>query len=171
MLHKKMQAALNKQINAEFYSAYLYLSMSARFASLGLRGGAGWMHVQFQEETAHAMKFFDYVLERGGTVTLETIAKPQTEWPSALAMFEHTLQHEQTVTGLINDLADLALQLKDHGTHNVLQWFIAEQVEEEASAEEMIQKLRLTQDAPGGLFQLDNEMAARVFVPPATAQA
>ena len=86
-------------------------------------------------------------------------------------MFEHTLQHEQTVTGLINDLADLALQLKDHGTHNVLQWFIAEQVEEEASAEEMIQKLRLTQDAPGGLFQLDNEMAARVFVPPATAQA
>jgi ferritin len=145
--------------------------MSARFASLGLRGGAGWMHVQFQEETAHAMKFFDYVLERGGTVTLETIAKPQTEWPSALAMFEHTLQHEQTVTGLINDLADLALQLKDHGTHNVLQWFIAEQVEEEASAEEMIQKLRLTQDAPGGLFQLDNEMAARVFVPPATAQA
>jgi len=170
MLHKKMQAALNKQINAEFYSAYLYLSMSARFASLGcavVRLDARAV----PEETAHAMKFFDYVLERGGTVTLETIAKPQTEWPSALAMFEHTLQHEQTVTGLINDLADLALQLKDHGTHNVLQWFIAEQVEEEASAEEMIQKLRLTQDAPGGLFQLDNEMAARVFVPPATAQA
>ena len=171
MLHKKMQAALNKQINAEFYSAYLYLSMSARFAALGLPGGANWMHVQFQEETAHAMKLFGYTLERGGTVTLAAIEKPRTAWPSALAMFEHTLEHEQAVTGLINGLADLALELKDHGTHNVLQWFIAEQVEEESSAEEMIHKLRLTQDAPGGLFQLDNEMAARVFVPPAPAGA
>lgn len=164
-----MQEALNKQINAEFYSAYLYLSMSAQFDALGLKGGANWMNVQFQEETGHAMKFLTYVLERGGRVELAAIEKPQTEWPSALAMFEHALKHEQKVTGMINALADLALELKDHATHNVLQWFIAEQVEEEANAQETAQKLKLAGDTPGGLFQVDKELAARVFVPPTPA--
>ena len=97
---------------------------------------------------------------------LAAIAAPPLEWPDALAMFEDALRHENTVTARINDLTDLALELRDHATHNMLQWFIAEQVEEEANAEEMIQKLRLTKDAPGGMFQLDNEMAARVYVPP-----
>jgi len=166
MLDKRMEEALNKQINAEFYSAYLYLSMAAQFDALGLKGGANWMNVQFQEETAHAMKFFAYVTERGGRVQLEAIEKPQTEWPSALAMFEHALQHEQKVTGMIDALADLALELKDHATHNLLQWFIAEQVEEEANASEMVQKLTLAKDSPAALFNIDRDMAARVFVPP-----
>ena len=167
MLDTRMQDAINKQINAEYYSAFLYLSMSARFNALGLAGGANWMNIQFQEELAHAMKFVGYVSERGGTVALATIEGPPRDWKSALAMFEHALEHEQKVTGLINALADLALEIKDHATHNLLQWFIAEQVEEEASADTMVQKLRLTKDAPGGIFQLDSEMATRVFTPPA----
>jgi ferritin len=169
MLDKRMQDALNDQINYEFYSAFIYLSMSARFAALGLPGGANWMNVQYQEELAHAMKLFSYVTERGGKAELKAIAQPPLEWPDALTMFEHALEHEHTVTQRIGALADLALELKDHATLNMLQWFIAEQVEEEANAEDMIAKLRLTRDAPGGMFQLDAEMATRMFVPPAPA--
>lgn len=171
MLNERMQAAINKQINAEFYSAYLYLAMSATFSDLGLPGGANWMKVQFQEELFHAQKFYDYVVERGGSVELEDIKAEAKVWTTPQQMFEHTLEHERRVTGLINDLADLALELKDHATHNVLQWFIAEQVEEEASADDMVQKCRLAADAPGGLYQLDKELAARVYTPPATAAA
>jgi ferritin len=169
MLDQRMLEAVNRQINAELYSAYLYLSMSARFAALGLPGGANWTRVQAQEEMAHAAKFYDHVIERNGAVRLMAIEEPPSSWDTPLAMFENILTHEQKVTSLINDLADLALELRDHASHNMLQWFIAEQVEEEASAEEMIQKLRLTQDAPGGLFQLDNEMSLRVYVPPVPA--
>lgn len=169
MLDQRMLDAINRQINAELYSAYLYLSMSARFAALGLPGGANWTRVQAQEEMGHAAKFYDHVIERNGEVKLTAIDEPPTGWDAPLAMFEEILAHEQKVTALINDLADLALELRDHASHNMLQWFIAEQVEEEASADEMIQKLRLTKDAPGGLFQLDNEMAARVYVPPAAS--
>jgi len=166
MLDQRMLDAVNRQINAELYSAYLYLSMSARFAAMGLPGGANWTRVQAQEEMAHAAKFYDHVIERSGLVKLMAIEEPPSSWDTPLAMFEEILTHEQKVTALIDALADLALEMKDHASHNMLQWFIAEQVEEEASADEMIQKLRLTQDAPGGLFQLDNEMAARIFVPP-----
>jgi len=169
MLDRRMAAAINDQINYEYYSAFIYLSMSAQFAALGLPGGANWMNVQFQEELAHAMKLFTYLTERGAKVELQAIEAPASEWPNALAMFETALEHEGKVTVRINHLADLALELKDHASHNMLQWFIAEQVEEEANAEEMIQKLKLTKDAPGGMFQLDNEMAARVYVPPAPA--
>jgi ferritin len=166
MLDARMAGAINDQINYEYFSAFIYLSMSARFAALGLPGGANWMNVQFQEELSHAMKLFTYMNERGGGVQLKAIAAPPVDWPDALTMFENALEHENKVTARINDLTDLALELRDHATHNTLQWFIAEQVEEEANAEEMIQKLRLTKDAPGGMFQLDNEMAARVYVPP-----
>ena len=166
MLHQRMQDAINSQINAELFSAYLYLSMSANFAALGLPGGANWMRVQAQEEMFHASKFYDHIIERAGRVELTSIDEPQRSWPTALAMFQDALAHEEKVTALIYGLADLALELRDHASHNMLQWFIAEQVEEEATADEMIQKLKLTQDSPGGLFQLDNEMAARVFVPP-----
>ena len=169
MLDPRMAAAINDQINYEYYSAFIYLSMSAQFAALGLPGGASWMNVQFQEELAHAMKFFTYASERGAQVELRAIEQPARGWPDALAMFTSALEHERKVTARIDALADLALELKDHATHNVLQWFIAEQVEEESSAEGMIQKLTLTKDAPGGMFQLDGEMAARVFVPPAPA--
>ena len=166
MLSEKMEEALNDQINAELYSAYLYLSMSAYFDATNLKGFANWMRVQNQEETMHAMKLFSYVAEKGGTVTLQPIDGPQTEWESPLAVFEATFEHEQKVTGLINALVDTALEEHDHATNIVLQWFVTEQVEEEASADEVLQQLKLMGDAPGGLFMLDRELGARVFNPP-----
>ncbi len=169
MLQKKMLTALNEQINWEFYSAYLYLAMSARFQALSMPGGANWMNVQFQEELAHAMKFFAYVTDRGEEVKLGAIGEPPHDWRDGVEMFEVALDHEQIVTKRIDKLADLALQLKDHATHQMLQWFIAEQVEEEANAELLLGKFKLAQDQAGALFQIDAEMAARVFVPPPAA--
>lgn len=169
MVHPRMQDALNKQVNAEYYSAYLYLAMAAKFADMGLPGGVNWMKVQFQEELVHAGMLFDYIIERGGEVVLTDIAAHDKDWDAPLAAFEAVLAHEEHVTSLIGDLADLALEIKDHSTFQFLQWFIAEQVEEEASAHDVIDKLRLAGDTPGGLYQLDKELAARVFTPPVTA--
>jgi len=169
MLSKKMEKALNDQINAELYSAYLYLSMASYFESANLKGFANWMRVQNQEETLHAMKFFDYVLEKGGKVALQPIEGPQTTWKSPQAAFEAVYAHEQKVTALINKLVDLAIKEKDHATNITLQWFVTEQVEEEASADEVVQKLKLMANAPGGMFMLDRELAQRVFTPPAQA--
>jgi ferritin len=163
MLSKKMQAALNNQCNAEMYSAYLYLSMSAYFQSISLGGFANWMRAQAQEEMTHAMKFYDYVNERGGRVTLTAIEAPPTEWKSILDVFENTLSHEQKVTGLINDLMNLALKEKDHASQIFLQWFVSEQVEEEDSVDEIVQKLKLIGDAGGGIFMLDRELGQRSF--------
>jgi ferritin len=168
-MDKKMQDALNKQLNAEIYSAYLYLSMSAYFHSINLDGFANWMRVQWQEELAHGLKFYDYVNERGGRVILEPVESPPSEWGSPLAVFENVYQHEQKVTGMINKLVDLAVETKDHATNNFLQWFVAEQVEEEASADEVLQKLKLVGDDASGLFMIDRELAQRVFVPPTAA--
>ena len=156
-----MQEALNKHINAELYSSYLYLSMSAYFQSVNLAGFAHWMRVQAREELSHAMKFYDHVLERGGTVALQPVEAPPPRWDSPLAVFEEAYRHEQKVTGLINQLVDDAVQTRDHATNNFLQWFVSEQVEEEASAEAIVQKLRLVGDAPGGLFVLDHELGGR----------
>jgi ferritin len=168
MLSKKMQDALNEQINAELYSAYLYLSMCAYFESVNLPGFANWMRVQTQEELMHAMKIYDYVAERGGRVLLKSIAGPPTDWKSPLAVFDAAHKHEQKVTGLINDLVNLAIEEKEHAANQFLQWFVNEQVEEEKSADDIIQKLKLVADAPGGMYMLDNEMGQRVFTPPAT---
>lgn len=168
MLDTRMQDAVNEQINWELYSGYLYLSMSAQFAALGMPGGQNWMTVQYQEELAHAQKMFDYVIARGGRVTLTAIAGPQTEWPDGLSMFRQALEHEGIVTGRIHDLASLALEIKDHATYNFLQWFIAEQVEEEETAGDMVQKFTMAGEHPAGLYQLDKELATRVFTPPAT---
>ena len=170
MIKEKIQDALNEQINAELYSSYLYLSMSAYFESINLKGFASWMRVQTQEELVHAMKFYDYLIERGGKVVLSSIESPPTEWSSPLAIFENAYQHEQKVTGLINELVDLAIAEKDHATNIILQWFVSEQVEEEASADEVVQKIKLMGDARGGIFMLDRELAQRVFTPPATTQ-
>jgi len=170
MIKEKIQDALNKQLNAELYSSYLYLSMSAHFESVSLKGFANWMRVQAQEELTHAMKFYDYIHERGGRVTLTSIDAPQTQWDSPLAVFEHVYKHEQKVTGLINDLVDLALSEADHATNNFLQWFVTEQVEEESSADEIIQKLKLVGEASGGLLMLDQELKQRVFTPPVTTE-
>jgi len=167
MIGRKMQDALNEQVNAELYSAYLYLSMVAYFESVNLPGFATWMRVQTQEEVVHAMKIYDYVNERGGRVTLKSIAEPPGEWESPLAAFEAAYQHEQKVTGLINGLVNLAIEEKDHAANMFLQWFVNEQVEEESSADAIVQKLKLMADAPGGLYMLDNQMGQRVFTPPA----
>jgi len=164
MLNKKMQDAFNEQINWEIFSGYLYLSMAAQFADAGMPGGQSWMTVQYKEELVHAQMMFDYVLERGGRVTLGAIAKPQAKWKDGLAMFKEALAHEEKVTARIHDLASLALELKDHATYNFLQWYIAEQVEEEATASDMVQKFTMAGEHPAGLYQLDKELAARTFM-------
>ncbi|HHD57368.1 MAG TPA: ferritin [Desulfobulbaceae bacterium] len=169
MLKKKMQKALNEQINAEMYSAYLYLSMESYFQSISLGGFATWMRGQVQEELLHAMKFYDFVNERGGRVTLELINKPETSWKGPLTAFKHILRHEQMVTGLINDLVDLAEKERDHATRIFLQWFVTEQVEEEASVGEIVDKLELIQENTSGLFLLDADLGKRAFTLPAAS--
>jgi ferritin len=163
MLSKKMQDALNEQINAELYSAYIYLSMSAYFEDANLSGFANWMRAQYQEEVAHAMRFYNYVHDRGGRVLLKEIAAPQTEWKSPVDVYEHTLEHERHVSALIHKLVDLANEENDHATHQMLQWFVEEQVEEEATAEQVLEELRLIGDNKGGLFMMNREMAQRQF--------
>jgi ferritin len=170
MIKKKMQEALNYQLNRELYSAYLYLSMSAYFQSINMKGFAHWMRVQTQEELAHAMKFYDYLGQGGGRVILSSIEDPPLEWGSPLEAFEHVYEHEQKVTSLINDLVNLAISEQDHATNNFLQWFVTEQVEEEESASEVVEKIKLVGDATEGLFMLDNELGQRVFTPPASEQ-
>lgn len=166
MIGKKMQDALNEQVNAEFYSAYLYLSMVAYFESVNLPGFSTWMRVQTQEELTHAMKIYDYVNERGGRIILKPIAQPPSEWESPLAVFEAAYQHEQKVSGLINGLVNLAVEEKDDAAKTFLQWFVDEQVEEEESAEKVVNKLKPVVDDSDGMKMLDNEMGQRVFTPP-----
>ena len=161
MIDGKMQEALNRHANAEFYSSYLYLSMSAYFRSINLPGFAHWMRVQAREELAHALKFYDHVIERGGRANLQLVEAPPAQWDSPLAVFEDACRHEQKVTGLISQLVDEAVQTRDHATSNFLQWFVSEQVEEEASADAIVQRLELVGNAPGGLLIVDNELAQR----------
>lgn len=167
MLSEKLQKALNEQLNAELYSSYLYLSMSAYFQSVNLAGFATWMRIQAQEELIHAMKFYDYINERSGRVALGPVDGPPTEWKSPPAAFEHAREHERMVTGRINDLVNLAIEERDHATNGFLQWFVTEQVEEEASADAVVQKLKLVGGDGGGLFMVDQELGKRVFTPPA----
>lgn len=164
MLTEKIQDALNQQINEEYYSSYLYLSMAAWAESKNLKGFSNWFRIQTQEELGHAMKIFDYILDRGGEVVLKPVAGPETNWETPLAAFEATLQHERHITGCINKLVDLAVSESDHATNAFLQWFVNEQVEEEANADEIVQQLTLMQNAPGGLFMLDRELAKRAPV-------
>jgi ferritin len=166
MIGKKMEKALNDQINAELYSAYIYLAMAAYFESENLTGSASWMGVQTQEETAHAMKIYDFVNERGGRVTLQAIEKPPKGWKSPLEAFEAAYKHEKYITGHINKLVDLAIQEKDHATNAFLQWFVNEQVEEETSVDAVVQNLKMAAKAPGALFMIDRELGQRTFTPP-----
>jgi ferritin len=161
MLTEKMQKALNSQLNAELYSSYLYLSMNAYFKSVNLDGFANWMYYQAQEELEHSVKFYDFISQRGGKVELMQIEAPPTEWSSPLAVFEATLAHEQKVTGLINDLVDVAHEESDHATNIFLQWFVSEQVEEEESVGGVLEQLKLLGDAQGGLFMMVRELAKR----------
>jgi len=166
MIGKKMEEALNGQLNAELYSAYLYLSMAGYFESIDLKGFANWMRVQVQEEQFHAMKLYDYIFERGGKVTLRSVDAPPFDWNCPLAVFEATLEHEQKVTGLINDLVYLAREEKDNASEIYLQWYVHEQVEEENNVGTVLGQLKLIKDSPQALFMMDNQMAQRVFIPP-----
>ncbi|HEO70683.1 MAG TPA: ferritin [Candidatus Hydrogenedentes bacterium] len=166
MLSDKMLEALNKQVNAEMYSAYLYFSMSSYLASVSLNGFANWARVQAQEEMTHAMRFYNYINETGGRATMLAIDAPQAEWDGPLAVAEDVLEHEKKVTSLINDLMTLAIKEQDYATQAELQWFISEQVEEEASADEIVQKLKLVENTAGGLFMIDRELGQRTFTMP-----
>jgi ferritin len=161
MIGKKMQEAMNNQINEELYSAYLYLSMAAWFEKNNLRGAASWMRKQSGEETGHAMKFFNHILERGGEVELLPIKGPKKEWTSILEVFEASLEHERHVSARINDLYSLALKENDYASQVFLQWFVEEQVEEEASVDEVVQKLKLVSDSKQGIFMVDRELGMR----------
>ena len=168
MLDKKIEKALNVQLNAELYSAYLYLSMAAYFESLSLPGFANWVTVQAQEEQFHAMKFYGFLNDRGGRVTLQAIEGPPVEWESPLEVFKAVLAHERKVTGLINELVNISAEKKDHASGVFLQWFVNEQVEEEKSAQDVVSKLKLAKNDAGAAFMMDQELGQRVYTPPAT---
>ncbi len=161
MLSRTMQDAINEQIKNELYSAYLYLSMSAYCESINLPGFALWMRMQAQEEVGHAMKFYESVHGRGGRVVLLAIDQPPAEFQSPLGVFEKTLEHEQKVTAMINNLYELAIQEKDYASKVLLQWFVTEQVEEEDSAMKVIDTLRMVGDSRQALLMLDREMGGR----------
>ncbi len=169
MISEKMNEAFNKQIKDEMYSSNLYLSMVAYFEEIGLKGFANWMRVQVQEETAHAMGLFDYLLSRDGRVIIDAIEKPAHEWSSALDCFEAVYKHEQLVTSLINGLIDVAEQEKDRAAVSFLQWYLKEQVEEEANCSEICAKLRLIGDDKHALLLIDSELSTRTFVAPTIA--
>jgi len=164
MIDKKIEKALNEQINKEFFSSYLYLSMASYFESKNLTGMAAWMRVQADEEHLHAMRFYNYVIQKGGRAVLAAIETPKSEWKSTLEIFENTYEHEQFITASINELVNLSLEVKDHATNNFLQWFVTEQVEEEANVTKIIDNLKMIGDNSYGIFMLDRELGTR---PPA----
>lgn len=166
MMNPKIQDALNAQINAELWSAYLYLSMSMHFENEGRKGIANWFYIQFQEEQAHARIFMNYINQRGGRVVLKAIDAVPTEWTSPLDAFEATLAHEQKVTALINDIFALAEAEKDYATRDRIMWFVSEQVEEEDNARTLIDKFKLIGNDGMGLYMLDNELASRTYTAP-----
>ncbi|MGD8245428.1 MAG: ferritin [Anaerolineae bacterium] len=161
MLTEAMQNAINQQIKDELYSAYLYLSMAAYFEAKSLPGFASWMRMQSQEEVEHAMKFFDFVNERGGRVELQAIEQPTIEFESPLAVFQETYEHEQKVTALIHDLYEVALEESDYAAQVMLHWFIEEQVEEEATASQIVDTLERIGDREQALIMLDKELGQR----------
>ncbi len=166
MICERMEKAFLEQINKELFSEYLYLSMKAYFANLNLNGFVNWMDVQVQEERAHAMGMFDYVLERGGKVELEAINKPQTSWNGPLDVFKAVLAHEQFITSSINALMDVAEETKDRAAMIFLNWYLKEQVEEEANVGNVLAQLELIGDDKNALFALDKELSTRTFVAP-----
>lgn len=166
MLSKRMVEALNEQINAEMWSAYLYLSMSLNAAAKGHKGVANWFAIQFKEEQDHAQILINYTLSRGGEVKLAPIAEVETSWKNPLAMFKDTLEHEKKVTALITKLYEIAVEEKDYPTQNRLKWFIDEQVEEEENAQEIIESLDKVGDDGLGLYMVDRELGSRTYSAP-----
>lgn len=170
MISEKLLKKLNEQIQKEFYSAYLYLSIEAYFASLNLNGFANWFHVQAQEERDHAMFIFNYLVRVDGKVALGTVDAPPSDFTSIEEALKLTLEHEQLVTRSIYDIVDAALEEKDHKTTTFLQWFVNEQIEEEANADNNIKKFRLVGNDGRGILMMDTELAARVYTPLTMAQ-
>jgi ferritin len=170
MIKKKIRDAFNEQIMHETYSAYLYLSIVAYFHSLGFDGMAQWMRAQTMEEMTHAMKFFDHIQERGGTVELLAIEKPPTKWKSPLDAFKAALKHEEFITGKINQLAKLVQRENDYASQSLIQWFVDEQVEEEANASKNVQMLEMVGDSGNGLLMVDRELGTRTFTWPASGE-
>lgn len=164
-LDKKMTEALNEQVNAEMYSAYLYLSMGSWFEEKGLLGIAHWFRCQYLEENMHGMKIYNFIFERGASVTLKAIDGPITDWKSYLDVFQQVAEHEAHVTSLINNLVGLARELKDYASESFLMWFVDEQVEEEATAGELVSRMKLIGDNPNALLMLDNELKSRGVSP------
>jgi ferritin len=161
MLSAKLQDAFNKQINAELFSSYLYLSMSACFEAMDLKGMAHWLRVQAGEENQHAMRIFDFLNDRSARVTLTAIEAPKAEWKSPLEAFEDAYKHEMKISGMINDLMNLAALERDGASHDFLEWFVREQVEEEAAAQLIVAQLKLVGDSGVGLYMLDQQLGQR----------
>lgn len=167
MISENLTKGMSQQVVAEFYSAYLYLSMSAYFDSIGLQGFAGWMKIQAREELSHGEKFFDYIAERDSQVKLDTIEAPPAQWNNPLAAFEAAYDHEQKVTAMINRLVGIARGENDYASEGFLQWFVDEQVEEESTAKSIVDQLRLVGDNPQALLMIDRELGQRTFTPAA----
>ena len=166
MINEKMKNAFNDQINKELYSEYLYLAMKSKFAEMNLQGFVNWFNVQVQEEHAHAMGMYDYLLERGGEVELMAIDKPEIKGSTPLEIFEQVLEHEEFVTSRINALMDVADEVKDRAALSFLDWYLKEQVEEESNVGGVLATLRLIKDDAKALLMLDKDLATRVFNPP-----
>lgn len=160
-MKKEIEQELNKQLNRELYSAYLYLSMAAYFESLSLKGFAHWLKIQAKEEVGHAMKFFEFINERNSRVALEAIDKPKIEWSSPVEAFKDVYENEQKVTSYIHQLLELAISEKDYAAQNFLQWFVSEQVEEESQSLEILNKVEFTKNSVGGLLALDHQLGKR----------
>ncbi len=169
MLKESITKALSEQVNAEYYSAYLYLAMSAYCDQMGLKGCANWLHIQAKEEMAHGTHMFEHILERGAMPSFAEVKAPVTNFDNLTSLFAQVLSHEQYVTERINHIASLAMQENDHATYDFIQWYVKEQIEEEATAEEILQKLKLFGENSGMLYNLDKEMSTRVFVDPFAA--
>lgn len=166
MISKKLLAALSEQVNAEYYSAYLYLSMSAFADQAGFKGIAHWLFEQSREEMAHGTNMYQYILERGGVPSLTAIAAPPADFTDISQVFELTLAHEQSVTQRINDIATMAMQEHDHACYQFIMWYVNEQVEEEATASDILSKVQMIGDNKGLLLNLDQELGTRTFVNP-----
>lgn len=160
MISEKMAKCLNEQINKEFYSAYLYLAMSSWCSKEGFDGSANWFMVQYQEETSHGMKIYNYMLNQDAKINLQTIKEPKIDYESLIKCFEESLVHERSMTNSFNELCDIAIKEKDHASYGFLQWFVEEQVEEEATVCDVIAKLKLVKDG-NGIYMIDNQLLTR----------
>jgi len=166
MISEKLVKALNEQVNAEYYSAYLYQSMSSCMERAALKGVANWLFVQVKEEMAHGINIYQYILDRGAVPVLSAIQQPPASFAGIKGIFESVVEHEKKVTGLINALASLAMQENDHACYQFIMWYVNEQVEEESNASDILSKIEMIGSDTGLLLSLDNELAARVFVNP-----